>query len=220
MPTDLLNVPGIYKVENKINQKVYIGQSKTVKRRLNSHKIKTHNKHLQRSIDLYGIEHFTFEVLVTFPKGTDRSILNIAEVFWVKVYNATDPDYGYNIRQAGNGTHAAESIKKMSSSRLKEKNPMYGKKQSAETIAKRVAKIKGRKHSDEAKLKMKTAIKNRAPVTDETRKKMSQAHKGKKVSDETKKIIAEASRNRSPETRKKMSDSAKNRKKKVRNDRE
>jgi len=59
---------GIYKITNKINNKVYIGQSNNVEGRiaghvkyltLNKHK----NKHLQSAVNQYGIINFNFEII-------------------------------------------------------------------------------------------------------------------------------------------------------------
>ena len=56
-------ISGIYKIENLINHKVYIGQSKDIKSRFNQHKSAETNKHLKHSFEKYGIENFSFEII-------------------------------------------------------------------------------------------------------------------------------------------------------------
>ena len=60
------DIVGIYKIECIANNKVYIGQSINIKRRLYDHKTRlrkgTHkNKHLQNAWNKYGEDNFTFE---------------------------------------------------------------------------------------------------------------------------------------------------------------
>lgn len=81
---------GIYKIENTINKKCYIGQSTDIKRRWKQHK--NYNKNfkdypLYRSFEKYGIKNFKFTVLEyveNFEELTDR------ENFW---YHILKPEY-------------------------------------------------------------------------------------------------------------------------------
>jgi hypothetical protein len=67
---------------------------------------------------------------------------------------------------------------------------LTGKKQSAETVEKRVSKTRGRVHSEETKEKMRNACKKRKPISEETRQKMSISKRS--MSEETKQKIREA----------------------------
>ena len=50
---------GIYKIQNLINNKVYIGQSVNIKSRWHSeNNRKCHNRHLKSAFKKYGIENF------------------------------------------------------------------------------------------------------------------------------------------------------------------
>lgn len=59
---------GIYIIRNLANDKVYIGKSKNIKQRKNTHfsalKLNKHNnQHLQNSYNKYGKNNFEFDVL-------------------------------------------------------------------------------------------------------------------------------------------------------------
>jgi hypothetical protein len=73
------------------------------------------------------------------------------------------------IKGDNNPAKRPEVRQKISESRMGNKNPMFGKKQSKETIAKRVAKYTGENHPYFGK---KRSL--------ESRKRMSEAHKGEK----------------------------------------
>lgn len=60
--------------------------------------------------------------------------------------------------------HSEETKQKLSEHMSSDKNHFLGKKQSQETISKRIAKTTGRKNTDEAKLRMSLAAKNRKTI--------------------------------------------------------
>lgn len=94
---------GIYKIENLINHKVYIGQSKQIEKRFEQHK-KTaflkndpnYNNLIYKAIRKYGIENFDFEVLEIVPNSKD---LNNREVFWISKFDSYKN--GYNMTPGG-----------------------------------------------------------------------------------------------------------------------
>ena len=66
----VIDVVGIYKITNKINGKVYIGQSINIERRWQQEKRcafnennHSYNSLLSRAFRKYGIDNFNFEVL-------------------------------------------------------------------------------------------------------------------------------------------------------------
>ncbi|MCR6462283.1 NUMOD1 domain-containing DNA-binding protein [Bacillus paranthracis] len=104
----------IYKIENHINNKVYIGQTiHTISRRYNGTSMETiyknmHNVHLKKSMKKYGLDNFSIEVLVE-SDSIDK--LNEYEEYYINVYNSMEPDYGYNKRAGGENNKASEELK-------------------------------------------------------------------------------------------------------------
>lgn len=91
----------IYKITNKLNNKVYIGQTiqKPIERFYQHCAKKCDNYILNmvihKAIFKYGKDNFTFEVIEEIPKQQ----LNEREEYWIKYYNSyTD---GYNSTKGG-----------------------------------------------------------------------------------------------------------------------
>lgn len=85
------NKPGIYVIRNLINQKIYVGKSKNIYKRLYQHlyDIKTidrnnnENPHLLNSILKNGIENFDYYVVEYFEDDEENleTILSERELF-------------------------------------------------------------------------------------------------------------------------------------------
>lgn len=90
---------GIYKITNKLNGKIYVGQSNDVHRRMKEHCYPGRHLYstspIDHAIHKYGEENFTFEVLeeCTLDK------LNELETFWILELNSMVE--GYNCNQGG-----------------------------------------------------------------------------------------------------------------------
>lgn len=103
----------IYKIINKINGKVYIGQTvNTIKRRYNGggkfwhHSVS--NEHLKNSIAKYGPNSFSIKELCCC---FDIEELNNKEKYFIKEYDSTNPLKGYNYTEGGNnGKHSSRSV--------------------------------------------------------------------------------------------------------------
>ena len=89
---------GIYKIQNKIDQKVYIGSSVNLDNRRAKHfwmlnKGIHDNEHLQNSFNKNGDTNFIFEVLENCEKET----LIERENFYIEKFNSNDSSFGYNL---------------------------------------------------------------------------------------------------------------------------
>jgi len=96
-----INQSGIYKIQNLINGKVYIGSTNCFRVRWNTHKSKLRinkhfNYHLQSSWNKYGEDIFRFEI-VEFV--TDLELLHIREQVWIDTVKSYERKNGYNIIQ-------------------------------------------------------------------------------------------------------------------------
>jgi group I intron endonuclease len=89
-----VNMIGIYKITNKKNNKIYIGQSVNIERRLQEHKQKR-NVTIDDYINVLGSENFDFEV-VEECKIED---LDKKEKFYISLYDSQNN--GYNIQEGG-----------------------------------------------------------------------------------------------------------------------
>ena len=97
-----LKITGIYKIENLINHKVYIGQSKDIIKRLRQHIKNEGNFHLNSAFKKYGFDNFSFEII----KQTYD--LNYWEIFLIQIYRANNRRYGYNYTSGGQALNNIE----------------------------------------------------------------------------------------------------------------
>ena len=169
----------IYKILNKINGKIYIGQTdKELSKRIAMH-INTNKTYVQRALNKYGVNAFDISII---DSADTREILHEKEIYWIKTLDCKVPK-GYNLTDGGEGvggySHSEETRKKISkntreamsnlSPEKKEKlksrkgklgqlNYNYGKKVSPEIIEKlRLSHLgipsgnKGKKHPYKAR---------------------------------------------------------------------
>lgn len=107
----------IYKITNKNNNKIYVGQTiqKNPKMRWYNHLAdarKGKKSYLYDSMRKHGVENFVWELI---DKADSVEELNNKEQFWLDFYRQIT--IVYNIREAGNNKiHSPLSIKKMQES--------------------------------------------------------------------------------------------------------
>ena len=125
----------IYKTTDLTNNKIYIGQKKSniflkekyVGSGLLIKKIKAKCK--KDGIPLE--ERFKVELV---EWCSSRQDINIREPYWIRYYNSTDPNIGYNIAPGGadggplylGHKHSEETKRRMSENRIGTKNSNYG----------------------------------------------------------------------------------------------
>lgn len=91
----------IYVIINKINNKMYVGQSENPAARWNDHKKAARSGGIYKpyiAIRKYGIENFDFQVIEEC-QTLDES--NIEETKWISFLQTVNHDYGYNIQHGG-----------------------------------------------------------------------------------------------------------------------
>jgi group I intron endonuclease len=172
--------PGIYKIVNLINEKVYVGSAqRTIEKRWREHKnnLKRNkgNRHLQRSWDKYGSSNFSFVVIENVE---DLSLLYEREEYWINELKACDEKFGYNICP-------------------KPKNPPVCKGQTEETRAKISASKKGKPLSEAHKAalrKPKSNSENMGVKAGSTWSDVRRAAHPKHISEEHKEKIKQAHR--------------------------
>lgn len=160
----------IYKITNKINGKIYIGQTTlTIKERIASHlktaKIENRRSAIHLAINSYGIGSFHIEQI---DSAISIEELNRKEIYWIETLNCLSPN-GYNIRMGGSqGGRCSDELKNKISARIKIAH-LEGRKRSA-----------GYYHSEETKKKISIAKKGKtlSDFSEEHRKNMSIAQKG------------------------------------------
>ena len=200
----------IYKITNKINGKLYVGQTgQKLSKRIYKHKYysKKGSPGLGAAIAKYGWENFSVEVVEICPVEQ----LNEREKFYIVKFNSKAPN-GYNLTDGGEG-HAGCSPSEETRTKISASNK--GRRVSAETRAKIAAANKAR----DKKLPDRTGKKH----TTETKAKISASNKGKKPSPETRAKLSASKKGKnnpfygkhhSEETRAKMSASKKGKKRK------
>lgn len=184
---------GIYKIQNKINGKVYIGQSQNVEFRCKEHREilrkNSHRNHkIQNAWNKDGEDNFTFELL----EECTLEQLDEKEIFYIKKFNSYEN--GYNLTEGGGGVrgwHHSQEFKDMIS--LNNKTRPYSEKSRQRLIE--YNKTRNYKHSEE------------------TKRKISESNKGKTYSEETHKRFHEGQLRawkNDPERRKRASELFKN----------
>jgi len=189
----------IYRLTNKINGKMYHGQTTEddIINRWNKYK---HlqckgQKKLYPALKKYGPENFLFEVVDTTPQ--DQTQLDNMEIFYIAKFDSMNN--GYNCDPGGKGgKHSEETKRKISNSQkgrifspehikklsISHKGQIgyFSGKHLSEEHKRRLSKSQqgvnhynfGKHHSSETKLKMSTAQKGK-PKSEETKRKISES---------------------------------------------
>lgn len=198
----------IYKCENIVNGKVYIGQTiRSLKQRISSHysAAKIDTLYFHEALNKYNKSDFVWSEI---DSASSLEELASKEQYWIAYYNSNTKEFGYNLTSGG------ELNKRLSdSAKQKISIANKGKIISAETRQLLSERLKGRVVSNDTRLKHSMACSgSNNPMygkkfTEEHRRKIGEASKGRHHSDETKEKISLAHRGKivSEETRQKLS---------------
>ena len=108
----------IYKIINKVNGKVYIGQTKQhLKQRFREHVSKSSSA-IYADIQRYGQNNFEMTVI---DEAETKQMASLKEKEWTLFYRSNEPERGYNIA--------------IVSTRTGKTNGFYGKHHTRETIS-------------------------------------------------------------------------------------
>lgn len=179
---------GIYKITNKLNGKIYVGESVNIYLRWNEHRCRLRNnyndsEHLQNAWNKYGEENFEFEVI----EKCKIEELKKREHYWVNLLKSNDRKKGYNIKLtndedkylisdetrlkisiANKGRiHSLERNKKISLSKINIKRDSLTKNKISKTLKEKyknnniINPMNGKNQSKETKQKISEKAKNR-----------------------------------------------------------
>ena len=101
------DICGIYKIENLINHKCYIGQSIHINRRWYEHRSAGRSNldyakksYLYNALKKYGEKNFSFTIIEECENNID--ILNAKEIYWIAYYDSYNN--GYNLTAGGDNS--------------------------------------------------------------------------------------------------------------------
>lgn len=112
----------IYKITNKINGKIYIGQTKvTLKKRISGHLAKC-NAHLKSAFVKYGIDNFEF-IIICYVFYQSQQLLDSSEQIFIRYYKSDNNKFGYNKTSGGKNNYIPNKEFKKHIKKLKNKLP-------------------------------------------------------------------------------------------------
>lgn len=186
----------IYRLTNKINGKMYHGQT-TGKIKTRWVKYKNLNckdqPKIYNALRKYGWNNFLAEVIDTTPQNQPQ--LNYLETFYIRKFDSFHK--GYNCNEGGDAQHVIsdETRRKLSDSKRGIKNPNYGIRHNKEYKENMSNILTGRIFSDEHKINLSKAGTGKK-FSDEHKKNLSKAKKGHKFSIETRMKFSAAQKRR------------------------
>ena len=127
---------GIYKIKNKINNKIYIGQSKNIIQRWEQHKrnLSPSCTKLNNAFKKYGIENFEFSII---EEISNSELLTTREQYWIEYYDSIKN--GYNILNATNTMSGESNLN--SKLKLKDVNEIIELLKNTEISFKQIGKL-------------------------------------------------------------------------------
>ena len=156
---------GVYKIENLVDGKFYIGSSIGLKVRLRTHllnlrKSKHDNEYLQRAFNKHGEENFVFSIMLI----CDKSQTMFYEQLLIDGYRAADRKFGYNICPKADSTvgrvFSDKALANIRSRKKRETLTEEHRKKISESLAGNTRRV-GHKHSEERKQQISNFFRGR-----------------------------------------------------------
>lgn len=150
----------VYVIHNLLNNKIYVGKTKNLKRRWSSHlsfaKGNITNQYIHKAIRKYGSNNFVFSLIQELFNETE---CNKAEQYWINYFNSRNSKYGYNLTDGGDGSYGRQQTiatrLKISEAKtgtmIGKDNSFYGRTHTIETKNIISGKNTGLKRTDEFK---------------------------------------------------------------------
>lgn len=198
----------VYKITNKINNKVYIGCAVNYNVRIKAHKSCKYKGALllHKALLKYGINNFSFEILQEYE--TKQDMYN-GEITFIKQYNSLNPN-GYNLHHGGKGGKIELSKEQLKQRKEHAKSLTHlhlgnkynlGRVTSDETKEKISRKLKGQIRTVETRhniSKAKIGNTNSKGIVrnQDYKNKMSKVLKGRVFSEEHKQKLSEDAKQR------------------------
>lgn len=170
----------VYVHINKINNKVYVGQTNNLTKRWRGNGCDYKKSiYFYNAVQKYGWDNFQHIIL---KEGLTKEEADEYEQYYIDYYKSRYNENGYNIREGGSHGALSESTKELLSKQAKEKgkwagdnnprhldplygerNGMYGKHHTQETKEKISATLKGKTLSEETKEKISNYMNTNHP---------------------------------------------------------
>lgn len=195
---------GVYKLTCNINNKIYIGKSVNIRRRMYQHKNCRDGGFLHNAIQKHGWDNFKLdiiEIFENFDRLNDNLYLLDREAYYIEFYDSTNRDRGYNRSKYSSDT---TGLPVSDETREKQRISATGNTNNLGRIPDNITREKMRN----AKLGKSNLACVGKPRTEETKQKIRDSKRGKKLSEEHKRKISESGVGRvvSAETRQKIKD--------------
>lgn len=164
----------IYKINNKVNNKIYIGLTKkSINTRLSEHKAQSKmgcERRLSQAIRKHGVDNFSTELIETVRYKEDASD---REIFWIANFNSTDYEIGYNMSSGGVGKSGEVSIltRQRISNAVQRHRDSLSQEEKLELTSNANTSKRGMIESEESRIKKQIAQKERWDNTDEIYRK-------------------------------------------------
>lgn len=175
---------GIYCIRNTKNNKVYIGSSNNLQRRLRDHRTELNkgrhiNDHLQKSWERYGEDCFEFSIL----ECCQEAKLLQREDYYIQKYDSLNSEKGYNLLSADRAIFSESTRQKLSEA---------GRRPCSEETKRKISEAKkGIKFTDEHRKKLSEA-KTGTHLSQQAREKVSAYQKSRPMTEKRVRQIDEA----------------------------